>query len=291
MSLLILRLQLKYLQIPEHQLQGLTPHQARVQKSLEKIPVPAWYKPAAEYAKKSSDTHMWRRGETARPGWRRDSRTYPATSRPTTPSSRDNSGCSTPCMPYKTSYTRWSTNQLNHIPGRESYFTAPSPSHSSYSIKSLNSSTSHTYKQPYLGWRSQDPLNGGVSCISTPAQRLAVSTIRVRHVSSSSQARVTPSEPGRQSKNPDEKKSNNDLHDSIKKVTNAIYLPFLLWGSLSRTLSYYGAFFIVFFLIQKAPDINILVELQPASDNKLNDIFFAYFFAIFAPTSALKSIF
>jgi len=207
--------------IPENQLQGLTPHQARVQKSLEKIHVPAWYKPAAEYAKKSSETHIWRRGETSRPGWRRDSRTYPATSRPTTPSSHDNSGCSTPCMPYKTSYTRWSTNQLNHIPGRESYFTAPSPSHSSYSIKSLNSSTGNTYKQPYLGWRSQDRLNG-VSCISTPAQRLAVSTIRVRHVSSSSQARVTPSEPGRQSKNVEEKKSNTDLHDSIKKVTNAI---------------------------------------------------------------------
>ena len=41
-------------------------------------------------------------------------------------------------------------------------------------------------------------------------------------MSSSSQARVTPSEPGRQSKNVEEKKSNTDLHDSIKKVTNAI---------------------------------------------------------------------
>ena len=192
-----------------------------MQKSLDKINVPAWYKPRAEYTKKSSDTHMWRRGETSRPGWRRDSRTYPASSRPTTPSSRDTSGCSTPCTSYKTSYTRWSTNQLNHIPGRDSYFTAPSPSHSSYSIKSLSSTPSHTYKQPYLGWRSQIRLNGE-SCVSTPAQRLAGSSIRAKPLSSSSQARVLPSEPARQSKKNDDKKDNTDLHDSIKKVTNAI---------------------------------------------------------------------
>jgi hypothetical protein len=33
------------LQIPENQLQLLTPHQARVQKSLEKLSLPNWYKP------------------------------------------------------------------------------------------------------------------------------------------------------------------------------------------------------------------------------------------------------
>ena len=175
--------------IPENGLQQLTPHQARVQKSLEKIRVPAWYKPTAEYTKTISNTPRWKREETSRPGWRRDARTFPITSRPITPSSHDNSTCSTPCPSYKSSYTRWSTNHLNHIPGRESYFTAPSPSHSSYSIKSLNSTTSHTYKQPYLGWRSQDCLSFS-SCVSTPAQRLAVSTIRAKHLSSS-QARVT----------------------------------------------------------------------------------------------------
>merc|ERR1719470_351588 len=165
-------------------LQHLTPHQARVQKSLEKIHVPAWYKPA-EHTKTQSATPRWRREETSRPGWKRDARKLPITSRPTTHSSNDNSACSTPCPSYKSSYTRWSTNQLNHIPGRDSCFTAPSPSHSSYSIKSLNSTTSHTYKQPYLGWRSQDCLSFS-SCVSTPAQRLAVSTIRAKHLSSSS---------------------------------------------------------------------------------------------------------
>jgi hypothetical protein len=33
------------LQVPENQLQLLTPHQARVQKSLEKLSLPNWYKP------------------------------------------------------------------------------------------------------------------------------------------------------------------------------------------------------------------------------------------------------
>ena len=203
-------------------MQRLTPHQARVQKSLEKVHVPAWYKPTAEFAKTSSNTSRWRKGETSRPGWRRDSRTFPVTSRPTTPSSRDTSRCSTPCPSYKSSYTRWSTNQLNHIPGRDSYFTAPSPSHSSYSIKYLNSTTSTTYKQPYLGWRSQDRLTPA-NYVSTPAQRLARSTLSAKHLSSSSsQQRITPSEQTRQTKKNDEKQDNTHLHDSIKEVTAAI---------------------------------------------------------------------
>merc|ERR1719470_62051 len=161
-------------------LQHLTPHQARVQKSLEKIHVPAWYKPA-EHTKTQSGTPRWRREETSRPGWKRDARKLPITSRPTTHCSNGNSACSTPCPSYKSSYTRWSTNQLNHIPDRDSFFTAPSPSHSSYSIKSLNSTTSNTYKQPYLGWRSQDRLTH-TNYVSTPAQRLARSALSAQHL-------------------------------------------------------------------------------------------------------------
>ena len=208
-----------YFQIPENHLQHPTHHQARVQKSLEKISVPAWFKPSPELGKITTDTPRWRRGGSRRPGWRRDSGNSGGTSRPTTPkpssTSHDNSTCSTPCSSYNSSYTRWSTNRLNLIAGRETSFTAPSPSHSSYSIKSLNSTPS--YKQPYLGWRSQDQLNTA-TYLNTPTQRLAVSTIRTKPLSSSS-ARVTPSEPDRQSK---EKHDNTALHDSIKEVTAAI---------------------------------------------------------------------
>jgi len=215
--------------IPENNLQHLTPHQARVQKSFERINVPSWYKQGES---KNGEIPRWRRGESSKPGWRRSGsgKTFTDRSRPTTPgnvtlSSQESSPCPTPFPLYKSSYTRWSTNQLNHIPGRESYFTAPSPSHSSYSIKSLNSSSSlsTSYKQPYLGWRSQERLAGSGlgSCISTPAQRLATSTIRARHLSSS-QARVTPSEPVRSIRKKEEKKDNTELHDSIKEVTDAI---------------------------------------------------------------------
>jgi len=208
--------------IPENQLQHLTPHQARVQKSLEQINVPAWYKPSHQASRVNSENTGWRRerGGSCRPGWKRDSENLSAQSWSTTPgtSSRDNSRCSTPRPLYSSSYTRWSTNRLNLIVGRESSLTSPSPSHSSYSIKSLNSAPTPCYKQPYLGWRSQDRLNTA-SCISTPAQRLAKSTIRRKPLSSASLARVTPSDPSRLSKDAHD---NTALHDSIKQVTTAI---------------------------------------------------------------------
>ena len=59
--------------------------------------------------------------------------------------------CSTPANRdrplYHSSYTRWSTSKLNYIAGKESSFTTPgtSPAHSSYSIKSLASSTNGSY--------------------------------------------------------------------------------------------------------------------------------------------------
>ena len=60
--------------------------------------------------------------------------------------------CSTPANSrdrpvYHSSYTRWSTSKLNYIAGKESSFTTPgtSPAHSSYSIKSLASSTNGSY--------------------------------------------------------------------------------------------------------------------------------------------------
>ena len=58
---------------------------------------------------------------------------------------------------YHSSYTRWSTNKLNYIAGRESCFTTPgtSPAHSSYSIKSLTSNTNtntNTYRSDLMTW-------------------------------------------------------------------------------------------------------------------------------------------
>merc|ERR1719234_322741 len=205
-------------QVPENQLQLLRPYQARVQKSLEKLDVPAWFKqaqtsggPGGSYSRAETpetprwrrggaadggdETPRWRRGQSCRPGWRRDSGTQSSlgggyiSSRPNTPgpdssdrgslatTPRESSICSTPCPP-GSSYSRWSTSRLAHPPAGS--LPAPSPAHSNYSIKSWQSAAPASGRQPYLGWRSQERLSGGATYLSSPAQRLASSTLAPR---------------------------------------------------------------------------------------------------------------
>jgi len=212
----------------------MTSHQERVKCSLERINVPAWYSGRQERQERQrhvsggtshsyAGPQRWR-SSSARPGWRRDGENFSSGQ-----TSRENSRCSTPCSRpvYHSSYTRWSTSKLNYIAGRESCFTTPgtSPAHSSYSIKSLTSNTnSNSYRPPYMGWRSQEKLKSttsSTSLVTTPAQRLAVSSIK------------KPSTSPRQSQGQDSydyfkrekakpKHDNTALHESIKQVTGAI---------------------------------------------------------------------
>ena len=157
---------------------------------------------------------------------------------------------------YHSSYTRWSTSKLNYIAGKESSFTTPgtSPAHSSYSIKSLASSTNgsyntyrcilvilllsfyfnHTYmlliffqpRQPYMGWRSQEQLKSTSSTdlISNPAQRLASSSIRPSSANNATSGRKSVkisdySDFYREKREKSAPKHDNSaLHESIKQV-------------------------------------------------------------------------
>jgi len=221
-----------------------------VKSSLEKLNIPAWYRDRQDQNQRqrheSGDSGLscpgggghvsrWRCG-SAREGYKRGS--YSQTN------SRDNSRCSTPAgsywssntVQYHSSYSRWSTSKLNYITGKESSFTTPgtSPAHSSYSIKSLASNCTNTSlsdnlkRQPYTGWRSQEQLknSGHVAPISTPAQRLATSSIRPNSVSSTYRRKVISDysdfyKSKKREKSPP-KYDNTALHDSIKQVTVAI---------------------------------------------------------------------
>jgi len=223
-------------------------HQTRVKDSLEKLNVPAWYRDRQERAERrrhesgestQSSVSRWRCGSGRagiQGGWsayKRESGSY------SQQTSRDNSRCSTPANRdrplYHSSYTRWSTSKLNYIAGKESSFTTPgtSPAHSSYSIKSLASSTNgsyNTYRQQYMGWRSQEQLKNTSSTdlISNPAQRLASSSIRPNSANNATSRRKPVKisdysdfyQEKREKSVP--KQDNSALHESIKQVTVAI---------------------------------------------------------------------
>ena len=168
--------------MPQISLTQITPHQARVKKSLEKLNVPDWFRPSPEPHTKAPYTPRWSREQSNRPGWRRESSitsistTPPGYSSRATSTSRDHSTRSSPFPSHPSYHSRWSTSRLNHTSGKDSSLPPPSPSLSIHS-----SVTSHTYKQPYLGWRSQEQLTITTpEYLHTPAQRLAHSTIRTQ---------------------------------------------------------------------------------------------------------------
>ena len=72
---------------------------------------------------------------------------------------------SSPCPSYQSYNSGKSFRQAKHNSLKDCTLPPPSP-------------TQHTYKQPYLGWRSQEQLNTP-GYLMTPAQRLAHSTIRL----------------------------------------------------------------------------------------------------------------
>lgn len=156
-------------QTKESTLTTLTPHQARVQKSLENLNIPAWFRPSPEPSEGAPATPRWKREKSNRPGWRRESSTLSISSTPeygarTSITSHEFSTRSSPCPSYKSynSGKSYRQTQPNYLKDRS---LPPPPA------------TQHTYKQPYLGWRSQEQLNTP-GYLQTPAQRLAHSSIR-----------------------------------------------------------------------------------------------------------------
>jgi len=154
-----------------------TQHQMRVSKSLAKLNIPSWY---SDRPRSSPDTPKWRKERSSRSSWRRKCGTQScAVSRPTTPDniSMSSSTITLRHMPSSRSTYRWSCygGKENTEP------VVPSPATNVSSIKSTNSFLS--YKQPYMGWRSQERLKLGSSYLSTPTQRLASSLLNTPNLS------------------------------------------------------------------------------------------------------------
>ena len=155
----------------------LTPHQARVQRSLENLTIPDWFRPSPEPGTGVSDNHTWRREKSNRPGWRRDSSslslyTMKGTTSRASSTSYDPSIKSSPCS-YSRDYRR-STSRPRYSCPKDSSLPPSSPS-----TRLPPTPTLHTYKQPYQVWRSQERVNYP-PYLQPPAQRLAQSSIGPR---------------------------------------------------------------------------------------------------------------
>ncbi|XP_075988568.1 uncharacterized protein LOC142984672 isoform X4 [Anticarsia gemmatalis] len=190
-------------QPPENELQKnsdrvLSEHELRVQRSLQKLNVPEWYKNAPApregflLRKRLSDASA----SAAR--W------SGLNSKTTSLGSLGGNAQPPPpqLSPHTTSFGRWSTSRLN------SNQTSPCSSTRS-SIRgtsplcSPSARSSFSARQPYLGWRSQERLN---STPRTPHERLASSLLQSTPKSEVSEA----------------SKASEEIQTSIKEVTSAI---------------------------------------------------------------------
>ena len=143
--------------------------------SLAKLNIPSWYRDRQHSVRNMT---KWRREKESGRSWRRRSGTQScAVSRPVTP---DNiSLTSTTTLRNMSTYRstcRWSYHGKENC---DPISLPPAPNISS--IKSNNSFLS--YKQSYLGWRSQERLKLSSSYLSSPTQRLASSLLNTHNLS------------------------------------------------------------------------------------------------------------
>ncbi|CAH1106269.1 unnamed protein product, partial [Psylliodes chrysocephalus] len=197
MEFLLDKQNLKVVEPPENELQKgervMSEHQLRVQRSLQKLTIPDWYK----------QSPVPREGFLLKKQSPRETR-WNGTGSKTTSLSSLGSNTFSPIIsptPLSQPFVRWSTSKLNS--------TASSPcasTRSSFNTRQPNGSispssvrSSFSYRQPYLGWRSQERL----SRPRTPAERLASSLLGAQ--ASTQQPQESP-----------------EIQTSIKEVTSAI---------------------------------------------------------------------
>ncbi|BET01328.1 chromosome 9 open reading frame 172 [Nesidiocoris tenuis] len=188
---------------PENELQKvgervMSEHELRVQRSLQKLNVPDWYKsstvPPQGFLLKRHSEGGGGGGSVTSPGWQGlSSKTTSLSSlgslQHATPRSPSNLLSPSP-TPSGHTFSRWSTSRLNSNPTS----TSTSPCGSARS--------SFNYRQPYLGWRSQERLSNP----RTPAERLAAGLLTKKQ--------QQPSVPNMNEL--------SEVHSSIKEVTSAI---------------------------------------------------------------------
>ncbi|XP_055696675.1 uncharacterized protein LOC129797850 isoform X2 [Lutzomyia longipalpis] len=214
----------RYTLPPENELQKthdtpLSEHQLRVQASLQRLNIPDWYKQynsASKTTERTSGTNYRKRNTEFGKWVGLNSKTTSLSSLGSqkaekglvllSPSSHSHHG--------NTGFSRWSTSHLNStqtspsISGRSSFSrgTINSSYMSGHSFINPNVGTNirSSYRQPYLGWRSQEKL----SQPRTPAERLASSLLSQQQQDKS-----------RHEKSETE---NAEIQTSIKEVTSAI---------------------------------------------------------------------
>ncbi|XP_052127459.1 uncharacterized protein LOC113213438 isoform X2 [Frankliniella occidentalis] len=201
---------------PENALQGLqnrvlSEHELRVQRSLQQLNVPDWYKNSARPA----EGFLLKRGSAdagGQPGTGRvrSAGGWPGLGVKTTSLSSLRSPTtavrlgSSPSPP-PAAFTRWSSSRL-----AGSCNATPSTSPCGSARSSFN------HRQPYLGWRSQERLSGTPR---TPAERLAQGLLEQRE-QQRLQQRLRPN--GDSSQAQSSSPNLSDVRSSIKEVTSAI---------------------------------------------------------------------
>ncbi|XP_065221838.1 uncharacterized protein LOC135846580 isoform X2 [Planococcus citri] len=190
---------------PENELQKgngekkMSEHELRVQRSLQKLNIPEWYKnstvPAQGFllkrhsdAGQNAQSHQHQRWNASTLPSKTTSLSSLGSTLSTTPRS-PTSGVLTSPSPTHYAFSRWSTSRLNS--GTNSSSTSPCGS----------ARSSFNYRQPYLGWRSQEKL----SKPRTPAERLAAGLL-----------------PQYQNGSQQSSPSLTEVRTSIKEVTSAI---------------------------------------------------------------------
>ncbi|EZA58652.1 hypothetical protein X777_14821 [Ooceraea biroi] len=185
-------------QPPENELQKVgervpSEHELRVQRSLQRLNVPDWYKnsPAARDGfrlKRHSDASQ-------HGGWRAlGSKTTSLSSLSSSSNRQPTTGVLLSPSPTPPVFSRWSTSLLN----------------SAGSSPASSARSSFNHRQPYLGWRSQERLTNP----RTPAERLAQGILPQLQAANKQQ----------QQQQQQQQTTNQQLEvrNSIKEVTSAI---------------------------------------------------------------------
>ncbi|XP_026828035.1 uncharacterized protein LOC105276093 isoform X7 [Ooceraea biroi] len=198
MEFLLDKENLHFVKPPENELQKVgervpSEHELRVQRSLQRLNVPDWYKnsPAARDGfrlKRHSDASQ-------HGGWRAlGSKTTSLSSLSSSSNRQPTTGVLLSPSPTPPVFSRWSTSLLN----------------SAGSSPASSARSSFNHRQPYLGWRSQERLTNP----RTPAERLAQGILPQLQAANKQQ----------QQQQQQQQTTNQQLEvrNSIKEVTSAI---------------------------------------------------------------------
>lgn len=212
MEFLLDKQNLKVVEPPENDLQKggervMSEHQLRVQRSLQKLTVPEWYK----QAQIPREGFLLHKHQKQRPSW--TGTTSAAGSKTTSLSSLTSSPLVLSPTPTSQPFVRWSTSKLNSTASspcastRSSFNASSSCRQPNGSISPSSLRSSFTYRQPYMGWRSQERLTRP----RTPAERLASSILQQQDQQNH-----------HQSNNLNHQQESPEIQTSIKEVTSAI---------------------------------------------------------------------